>query len=66
MSILIADCPTCKEKTAHESEGKKEDNDGRSCQSMKCKTCGTTTIVYFDPNSNDFQINYEWPNDSDA
>ena len=65
MAIVLADCPTCKERTDHETPGTKVDSDGRSYQAMTCRTCHTITTVYFDPNAGDFQINYEWPEDTD-
>jgi len=66
MKIVLAECPQCKEIKDHETRGRDLDASGKASQSMTCKTCGTTTKVFFDPNTEDFQYNYDWPDDLDA
>jgi transposase-like protein len=59
-----AQCPTCKQRMPHETEGVRRDDDGRRRQSMTCRACKTTTTVYEDPDG--FQVNYDWPDGSEG
>lgn len=56
---VLAQCPTCKKRLPHVTDGLSRDDDGRRCQSMTCKACATTTTVHEDTDG--FQINYKWP-----
>ncbi len=63
--IVAAKCPVCNELLAHETVGEKKEKDGRKYQEMKCSVCGTTNQVFTGENGEDFQKNYDYPDNTD-
>jgi hypothetical protein len=60
MDTYMVWCPTCKEATAHQSDGtKRQEPDGRVSQTAQCQVCHTWIKVYFNPLTNEFQRNLE-------
>lgn len=69
MATLANLCPTCNKRTPHRSAGVQQhqrDPDGRVSQMMECAVCKTSTKVYFNEGTNEFQENLETPNDSES
>jgi hypothetical protein len=69
MAIVMCPCPTCNERTPHQTEGvhtRLREPDGRVSQMMQCVVCKTSTRVYFTEGTDEFQINLDLPNNSDA
>lgn len=65
MSIMNAECPKCKKVQAHGAAGVQKDEDGKKYQTLVCNECGTSTKIYLGKDGEDFQPNYEYPDDTD-
>ena len=65
MAFVMARCPACKKLQPHNTAGVDRENDGREFQTMICTICNTSSKVYTGKDGEDFQANYDHPDDTD-
>ena len=64
MCIVIARCPICLRNTPHNTLGEQADSDGKNYQTMQCTVCKTSNKVYSGNDGEDFQPNYDCPDNT--
>ena len=61
----MAKCPVCKKLQPHTTKGIQKDDKGNEYQTMICSECKTSNQVFTGEQGENFQSNYDYPDNTD-